>query len=340
MLSDIKNILLYNSGGGLGDSLSIVPIIQWLKKKYNLSKIYYIQNGIEKHFNTSLKDFDKNFVKTIDFLPEDYAFSTLKRIKNYSHLLLRKKIIDSAGINKFDLIIDTQTRVNNTLILKSIPHKYFVSPCARFIFSNPKTLIFNSKNICGRVFHYFEKILNIKIIIPTEIQNIPQKYTDVSTKLFNKNKKYIGFSITGGNQTRKKEFAMKTVIDVANHYSKKGFVPTFLIEEKYSDKINYIKENVENAFFPEHLVEKNFKNPFLVMAIGKKLDSAISIDNGIMHMLGLAGTKTAAFYENNSAKFRPMNSKKLKVYSYLKGKNKKIDELNSMEIIDFLGDFI
>ena len=340
MLTDIKNILLYNSGGGVGDSLSIIPIIQWLKKECKLSKIYYIQNGIEKHFNNSLKDFDNGFVKTMDFLPESYAFASLKRIKNYSHFLLSKKIIESIGINKFDLILDTQTRINNTLILKSIPHNYFVSPCAKFIFSNPKTLIFNSKNICGRIFDYFEKIQNTKLVIPTEMENIPQKYTEESAKLFRKDKKYIGFSITGGNQTRKKEFTMKTIKEVANYYSDKGYVPTFLIEKKYNNKISYIKENIKNAFFPEHLVEAKIKNPFLVMAIAKNLDSAISIDNGIMHMLGLAGTKTAVFFANNSAKFRPMNSNKLKVYSYLKGKNKKIEELTSNDVINFLGDFI
>ena len=74
MLKNIKNVLLYNSGAGLGDSLSMVPLIQWLKDYYQLSKIYYIQNGIQKHFETSLKDFNNGFVNTINFLPEDYAF--------------------------------------------------------------------------------------------------------------------------------------------------------------------------------------------------------------------------------------------------------------------------
>ena len=134
MLTDIKNILLYNSGGGVGDSLSIIPIIQWLKKECKLSKIYYIQNGIEKHFNNSLKDFDNGFVKTMDFLPESYAFASLKRIKNYSHFLLSKKIIESIGINKFDLILDTQTRINNTLILKSIFSQLFCFTLCKIYF--------------------------------------------------------------------------------------------------------------------------------------------------------------------------------------------------------------
>ena len=88
MLKNIKNVLLYNSGGGLGDSLLMIPIIQWLKDYYQLSKIYYIQNGIQKYFETSLKDFDNGFVHTINFLPENYAFFNLIKIfiwKHYMH---------------------------------------------------------------------------------------------------------------------------------------------------------------------------------------------------------------------------------------------------------------
>ena len=82
MLKSIKNVLLYNSGGGLGDSLLMIPIIQWLKDYYQLSKIYYIQNNIEKHFETSLKDFNNGFVHTINFLPENYAFFNLIKMIN------------------------------------------------------------------------------------------------------------------------------------------------------------------------------------------------------------------------------------------------------------------
>ena len=144
MLKNIKNVLLYNSGGGLGDSLLMIPIIQWLKDYYQLSKIYYIQNGIQKHFETSLKDFNNGFVRTINFLPENYAFFNLIKMRQYSDFKYRKQILETAGVKKFDLIIDTQTRVNNTFVLKSIPHNYFISPSCRFLLSKPKKFIYNT----------------------------------------------------------------------------------------------------------------------------------------------------------------------------------------------------
>ena len=124
----INRILLYNSGGGLGDSLLMIPLVQWLKDYYKLSKIYYIQNGENRHFNNTLREFRDPMINTINFLPENFAFFKLNRISSYSNFNLAKKVIEKIEIDKFDLIIDTQTRINNSLILKSIPHKFFISP--------------------------------------------------------------------------------------------------------------------------------------------------------------------------------------------------------------------
>jgi len=338
LLNNIKNVLLYNSGGGLGDSLLMIPLIQWLKDYYQLSKIYYIQNGIQKHFENSLKDFNNKFIHTINFLPQDYAFFKLTRIRNYSHFKFGKQILETIGIKKFDLIIDTQTRVNNSLVLKSIPHKYFISSSCRFLLSKPRQFIYNSRHVCGRIFDYFEKILNTNISIPTELNYLQEKYLDAASRLFKDDKKYIGFSITAGHPTREKEIPIKTIVEVANYFSDKNFVPTFFIEEKYKEKINTIKKMVRNPYFPEHQVHDSLKNPFLVIAMGKKLHSAISINNGIMHMLGLAGTKTAIFFDENSDKFKPLDGNKSKIYP--SGKNKETKDLTPEDIINFTNGFI
>ena len=187
---------------------------------------------LNKQLGEALKDFNNGFVHTINFLPQDYAFINLIKMRNYSHLKLKKQILETAKLQEFDLIIDSQTRINNSLLIKSIPHKYFVSPSAKFLLSNPRKMILNSKNVCGRLFEYFKKNLNKNISIPTEINNLEKKYLDEASKLFKNDKKYIGFSITAGHPTRQKEISLNTIIEVANYFSQKNFIPTFLIEEK------------------------------------------------------------------------------------------------------------
>ena len=74
-----------------------------------------------------------------------------------------------------------------------------------------------------------------------------------------------------------------------------------------------------------------------MIAMAKKLHSAISINNGVMHMLGLAGTKTVIFFDENSDKFRPLNGNKSKIYS--SSKNKETKNLTPKDIINFVNDF-
>ena len=69
--------------------------------------------------------------------------------------------------------------------------------------------------------------------------------------------------------------------------------------------------------FPEY--ETNISSPALVTCIGKRLDFAITIDNGVMHMLSLAKVPMIALFgPTNSEKFAPeyknaivLDSKKL-----------------------------
>ena len=50
----MKNILIYNSGGGLGDSIQIMPLILSLKNHFRRSKIYYL-GAHKNHFEGNYK---------------------------------------------------------------------------------------------------------------------------------------------------------------------------------------------------------------------------------------------------------------------------------------------
>ena len=45
----IKKILVYNSGGGIGDSIQLFPLILSLQKIYKKSQIYYL-GAHDNHF--------------------------------------------------------------------------------------------------------------------------------------------------------------------------------------------------------------------------------------------------------------------------------------------------
>ena len=148
-----------------------------------------------------------------------------------------------------------------------------------------------------------------------------------------KDKKYVGFSITAGHPSRKKEFEINEIIKVANHYGKK-FIPTFFIENKYSDLKEILKKKINNIYFPEEKLNDQYKNPMIVTALGKLTEFNISIDNGISHMLFFSNNKNYIFYNENSQKFKPITENTF-VYD-CKLNNKEISALKAEEIINFI----
>ena len=53
----MDKILIYNSGGGLGDSIQLFPLIISLKNHFKKSKFYYL-GAHENHFNGKLKEYN------------------------------------------------------------------------------------------------------------------------------------------------------------------------------------------------------------------------------------------------------------------------------------------
>ena len=125
---------------------------------------------------------------------------------------------------------------------------------------------------------------------------------------------------------------MDNVITLCKKLQNKNKIPVFFIEKKNLELKNKIKQLIPESLFPEH--ETNLSSPALVTCLGKRLDFAISIDNGIMHMLSLGKIPMVVLFgPTNSEKFAPeykdiilLDSKKMKNTS----------DINSINVEDVL----
>ena len=190
----LQRILIYNSGGGVGDSIQLMPIINTLKSEFNSAKFYYL-SAHQNHFNSSLKDF-KCEIETLNLDIKYFGF-------RWWHALTINKKIKKNNIEKFDLVLDFQSKIRNTLILKTIPHKFFISSCFNFRLSNPKIKIKKINRINNNILQAINLVLDINLKLEDyNIDKIDNRYFEESKKLL-PNKNYIGFSITQGNIYRK-----------------------------------------------------------------------------------------------------------------------------------------
>ena len=288
-------ILIYNSGGGLGDSIQLIDLLTTLKNNFNDLEIWYL-GAHENHFDGKLKDYNIK-LNTLNLDLKYFGF-------RWRHFFLAKKKCTQAINQKFDLVIDLQSKIRNTMILKKIPTKFFYSPTMNFAFCTKKLNFFNTKNNNNNILKNLEKILNTKIsIVKYDINKIKKNYFDEALKLLPDNN-YVGFSVTQGNVYRKKTWPIEKFINVANQIIKQNKQPVFFIEKDNNELIENIKHKVKDVLFPE--LNSTLSGPALVTALSTRLSKSISIDNGIMHMMGLANIPMVVLFgPTNSEKFAP-----------------------------------
>ena len=309
----MKKILIYNSGGGLGDSIQLIPLILSLQNQYKRCKLFYL-GAHQNHFHNKLKEYNIK-INTLELDLKYFGF-------RWSHLLLIKKKIKSTNNDKFDLIIDLQSKFRNSLILKRIPHINFYSTTYKGLFCNKK-ISFKSKTHLENLSLFLgEKIKNINF----NYNKLPQNILLEAKRLLPKTN-YIGFSITQGNVYRKKSWSIYKFISLANKVLIKKKIPVFFIEKDQEQIIEKVKSQVPFALFPE--INSNISCPALVTALSSRLDQAISIDNGVMHMMGLANIPMIVLFgPTDSEKFAPKNNN-IKILD-----SKKIYNTNNIEAIN------
>ena len=228
----LKKILIYNSGGGLGDAIQLFPLILSLKNHFKSGDFYYL-GAHENHFLNKLKDFNVN-IKTLDLSLKYFGF-------RWWHLFKARSKFFELNLEKFDLIIDLQSKLRNTLILKRIPSVNFYSSTFNYNFCSIKKNYLSNNNISQKTILNLEKLLDVNIKkVDFSLDNLNQIYINEAKKLLPGNN-YIGFSITQGNEYRKKSWPLENFINLAKKIEEMKKIPVFFVKKENLEVINQIK---------------------------------------------------------------------------------------------------
>ncbi len=314
----MKKILIYNSGGGLGDSIQLFSLVLSLKNHFKKAKFFYL-SAHTNHFNGKLKEY-KIQLENADLGLRYFGF-------RWWHLFFVSRNAKKKTFGKFDLIIDLQTKFRNTLVLKQIPHSHFYSRTLNGRLSSKKIKSFSSNHLENLSLFFEEDVVEIEF----KVNKLPKEILSEAKRLL-PNTNYIGFSITQGNKYRKKSWSLYKFTALANKILSKNKIPVFFVEKNQIELIEKIKSQVPSAIFPE--LHSKFACPALVTALASRLDKAVSIDNGIMHMMALANiSMIVLFGPTNSEKFAP-KGKFTKILDSKTIHNTK--DINSIEVDEVL----
>ena len=72
----MEKILIYNSGGGLGDSIQLFPLLISLKNHYKKTKFFYL-GAHSNHFNEKLKEYKYGFSTDIESIRAQISLGSL-----------------------------------------------------------------------------------------------------------------------------------------------------------------------------------------------------------------------------------------------------------------------
>ena len=317
----MEKILIYNSGGGLGDSIQLFPLILSLKSHFKKTKFYYL-GAHENHFSGKLKEYNIQ-LETLELGLQYFGF-------RWWHFFFTNNRVTKKGYGKFDLIIDLQSKFRNTLILKKIPHKLFYSSTFNGFFSSRKIKSYSSNHLENLSLFLEEDVIELQF----KVNKLPKEILSEAKKLL-PNSNYVGFSITQGNEYRKKSWSIYKFTALANKILSKNKIPVFFIEKDKIDLIEKIKNQVPAAMFPE--LNSKLACPALVTALASRLNTAVSIDNGIMHMLALSNIPMIVLFgPTNSKKFAPKNKFTKILDSKVLHKSKNINSIEVDEVLSLI----
>ena len=317
----MEKILIYNSGGGLGDSIQLFPLILSLKSHFKKTKFYYL-GAHENHFSGKLKEYNIQ-LETLELGLQYFGF-------RWWHFFFTNNRVTKKGYGKFDLIIDLQSKFRNTFILKKIPHKLFYSSTFNGFFSSRKIKSYSSNHLENLSLFLEEDVIELQF----KVNKLPKEILSEAKKLL-PNSNYVGFSITQGNEYRKKSWSIYKFTALANKILSKNKIPVFFIEKDKIDLIEKIKNQVPAAIFPE--LNSKLACPALVTALASRLNTAVSIDNGIMHMLALSNIPMIVLFgPTNSKKFAPKNKFTHILDSKVLHKSKNINSIEVDEVLSLI----
>ena len=317
----MNKILIYNSGGGLGDSIQLFPLLISLKGHFRKAKFFYL-GAHSNHFKGKLKEYSIE-LETLDLGLKYFGF-------RWWHWIFAPKKAATKTIGKFDLIIDLQTKFRNSLILKRIPHNLFYSRTFNGFFSSKKIKSYSSNHLENLSLFFEEDVIELEFKV-----NKLQKHLLLEAKKLLPDSNYVGFSITQGNEYRKKSWSIYKFTALANKITSKNKIPVFFIEKSKVDIIEKIKSQVPTAIFPE--LNSELACPALVTALSSRLDIAVSIDNGIMHMMALAKIPMIVLFgPTNSEKFAPKNKYTTILDSKKIHKTRDIDSIGVDEVLSLI----
>lgn len=285
MTADAPSLLIYVHEDRLGDALLKLPAMAALRAAFPGYHITWRAGCGPSIFNTVLAPLREGMLDRVQDTPP-------------LGCSWREWLHRPAGTGH-DIIIDTQTVVRSTLLLRRLPHRLFISPAMGFRLSHrrpPRRRL--AGNLSRRLLQLFALAARRADLEPGPVPPPPPHFREAAARLLPAGPVYIGLAPGAGG--RDKCWPLQRYLALGQEQLRRGRVPVFFLGPEERDWVAEVRAAVPGALLPEAQAGPGADGPLLAMALAGRLRLAVANDAGTGHLLAAAGTPLLSLFGRTS----------------------------------------
>lgn len=283
---------MYGHGDRLGDALLKLPALASLRDAFPDHRLTWLAGVRESIYRTALAPLVRGLV--------DEIHDGVQLGASWSEFL---RVCPLSG-RYFDIIIDTQTALRSSLLLRRVPHRTFISAAAGFRLSDLRLGLRDYRRLSVQ-----ERVLELIRLAGGHAPNpgralpLPAEYRAAAAHLLPFGPAYVG--IAPGAGARRKCWPLDRYLEFARAQIAAGRIAVFFLGPEERDWIAPIRTALREALFPEQDDSaRNLRGPLLAIALAERLKIAVSNDSGTGHIFATAGIPLVLLFgPSNPGKF-------------------------------------
>ena len=279
-------MLVYVHEDRLGDALLKLPAMAALRRAFPGADITWLAGGGPSLFAGQLAPLAEGLVDRVE--------DRLRLGCSWREWRQRPPLAGRYGV-----IIDTQTVLRATLLLRRLPHDRFISPAARFLFSDRRP---GAEGFGGNLRRRLLQLIRLAAAGPVgddyELR-LPRAYRDLAAGLLPPGPVYVGLAPGAGG--RDKCWPLERYLELGRLQLDRGRTPVFLLGPDEREWLPVIRERLPGALLPEEEpVAGSLRGPLLCMALAGRLAAAVANDSGAGHLLAFGGAPLVSLFGRTS----------------------------------------
>lgn len=202
---------------------------------------------------------------------------------------------------RFDVVIDTQSHLLSTLVVRRLADRVFISPTAGFRYSTRRPPSAWPDDL-GERLHLLAELAAGRPLSRAALVVADDAARAAAAERLPQGPTYVGFAPGAGGVERR--WPLDRYIELARRQAGRGRTPVFILGPAETEAAATVRQGCPEALLPQG---EQAAEVALTVALAGRLAGAVANDAGPAHMLAAGGSPLLSLFRERrkAAKFRP-----------------------------------